>query len=217
MAHLGDHLAGENTQVLFGEVGGQGAELQHRRDLPEAHLCLVFLQLFGNRRRRAAQEHAVLDQRVAGEVVFAHRVFACHHRLVAVQRRIARRQLVLSRRRDEPVEQAFDMRRGFLARDLVGFRDIGRHRPAELVGRAFIAVDLALVAIGLEVFLHRRDRAEGDDIGVFAVRMGGEFDGFGRALGRDPDRRVRRLIGPRPQVHVLEVIMLAVEFERPRF
>ena len=179
MADFGDHLAGEHPQVLFGQFGRQGAELQHRRDVSEAHLFLIFLELFGNRCCRTAQEHAVFDQRFAGQIVFAHRVFACHHRLVAVQRRIARRQLVLGRRHNEPVEEAFDMRRGVLTCDLVGFGDVARHRPAELVGGAFIAIDLALVAIGFQIFLDRRNRAEGDDIGIFPVRMGGEFHRLG--------------------------------------
>ena len=42
------------------------------------------------------------------------------------------------------------------------------------------------------------------------------LDGLGRAGRGRPDRRMRLLIGPRPHVHVLEVIVLALERERPR-
>ncbi len=35
-----------------------------------------------------------------------------------------------------------------------------------------------------------------------------------RALRRNPDRRMRRLVGPRPRVHVVEVIVLADIVER---
>ena len=45
--------------------------------------------------------------------------------------------------------------------------------------------------------------------------MGGPLDGFGRALGRAPDRRVRLLVGAGPEIDVFEMVVLALEGERP--
>src|SRR5262249_4285664 len=70
-----------------------------------------------------------------------------------------------------------------------------------------------LIAIGVEIADDEIGRGEGDEEGIFPCRIGGPGDGLARALARDPNRRMRRLIRPRPAIDVADVVMLTFEGE----
>ena len=115
----------------------------------------------------------------------------------------------------ELVKEGLDVRLDLAPRDLVALGDIGRDRPAELGRRRSVAVALGHLAVEVERLLRRLHRAEGLQIGVFALGGGTPFDRLGAALRRDPDRRMRLLQRPRPEVDVVELVMPAVVAERP--
>src|SRR5262249_54051075 len=48
---------------------------------------------------------------------------------------------------------------------------------------------------------------------IFAFWCRGPFDGLARAHRRNPDRRMRALIGPRPQIDVAVAEVIALELE----
>ena len=73
---------------------------------------------------------------------------------------------------------------------------------------------LRLLAIHVEEFLDRRDRAVGLQVGVLALGGRGPHDRLAAALRRNPDRRVRLLVRARPRVHVRKVVVLAAPVKR---
>ena len=117
----------------------------------------------------------------------------------------------------EDVEQCLDVLARLVDRLLVGVGDIDRRRPPDAIGAGLIAVAaLRDFAIKIEIARDRFHRAVALQVDVFAVGMGGPFQGLDASHGGAPDRRMRLLVGPRPQVHIFEVIVLALERERPR-
>ena len=125
---------------------------------------------------------------------------------------VARRQQHLGRHLQECVDQRFEVRPRLAHRLLVGLGDIDGVRPGELVGRGLVAGLLGLVAVHLE---HARDDGDGRQrlrVGVAHLRR--PLDRAARPLRRNPDRRMRRLVRPRPRVHVVEVVVLAGVLER---
>src|SRR6185312_3682457 len=131
-------------------------------------------------------------------------------------RGVARRDQHLDRHAQEVVEKGFDGAPRLLTRTLVGLGDIDRAGPTELSFRRLIAVLPRLVAISIEIARHQIARGEGDEEGVFAIGMRGPLHGLARALRGYPDRRMRRLIGPRPKIDVAPIEVLAIEGEGPR-
>ena len=104
-----------------------------------------------------------------------------------------------------------------LARLRVGLCHIHRCRPTDLVGGRGVAVHfLRRLTVIVEIAHHRRNRAVGLQIDVFARGMRRPFDGLGRAGRWRPDRRMRLLIGARPHIDIVEVIEPPFERERPR-
>src|SRR5262249_56114081 len=100
------------------------------------------------------------------------------------------------------VEQGFDSSPSVLAGAVIGIGDIDRTGPAELARRGFIAVLSRLLAVGVVVARDQVGRREGHKERVFALWADPPADGFARSLRRDPDRRVRVLVWPRPEVDI---------------
>src|SRR4029079_19156161 len=95
-------------------------------------------------------------------------------------------------------------------RGFVGVADVDWRRPAELLRLHLIAVFLALLGVEPHKAFELRDRRECLQVSVFPRRMRRPLDRFARALRRDPDRRMGLLHWPRPGVHIIEVVVLAL-------
>ena len=163
----------------------------------------------------AANHHAHVDQLVDGLVRGAQRKLRLNQIFGRRYRRIARRHAHLQRKAQEAIEEGFNMRLQFRARDLVGFGDISGHRPTKLIGLRLIAFALGDGAIGVKVFLRQMQRAEGLQIGVFALFGRAPFNGFAAALRGHPNWGMWLLHRTRPQIHIIKIIMTAMIFERP--
>ena len=205
------------ADVLFGEIGGQRCNLQHRHQVTKAHLLLAMQDALAHRLRTANENHALLDERVDRRTGAALEL-QFHQRLRRGNRGIARRQAHFDGgEAQDLVEEDLDVLLQFPAGNLVGFGHIGWHRPAELGRIGLVAALLRFRPVGFESLERKRIGTEGLQIGVAALLGRAPYDCFHTALRRNPDRRMGCLNRTRPQVHVVELIVLAAIAEGTRF
>src|SRR5262249_51463323 len=92
--------------------------------------------------------------------------------------------------------------------------DVNRTTPAEVSRRRLPTVPLGHLAIHIHIFLAGGGGAE--VLKIFEAVIGARrpLHCLGTAIGWDPDRRMRLLIGPRPKIDPRNMVMLALEGER---
>ena len=212
------HLAGEEADVLFGQIGGHGAEHEHAQQFREAHAVVALGYGLAHRVRAAADDDATLDQRLDGHAAPVLRLHG-QNLIERLRAHVARREEhELARLGQQHIEHELDMGPSLVDGLLVGLRHIDGGAPGDLAGRGLVAI-LAPggLAIHVQIFRHGLGGAVGLEIDIFAVGMRRPFDGLAAALGGAPDRRMGLLEGARPEIHIFEMIVLALIGEGPGF
>ena len=176
----------------------------------------MLLDLLSDAFRPATDDHASFQSMLGGN--FAEVALLgggdAHHRRDG---RIPGRQKHRHGHAQKLVAEVLEVGFGLPERRLVRFPDIDGDGPSQLVIGGGIAVLGRRLAVHFQILLDRLDGAEGLQICVLAVRIGGPVDGFLAALGRNPDGRMGVLIGAWPDVHVAHVEILALKFEGSGF
>src|ERR1700730_15577926 len=134
------HFLREQPDVLFGQIAGQGSELQETKQVLESKQAVRIHELLAHGFGAAADDDTLLDEAVEGVLLPAYRPLVAAHVLERLGRPIGGREQHLERQPQEPVEQAFDVGLGLLARLLVGVGDVDGGRPTDLVGAGPIAI-----------------------------------------------------------------------------
>ncbi len=203
----------------FGEErrAGQGALVRHVADTAaadedaDAEIALDLAQPVAHRRGAADQDVAVALELL--EAQLARRLHAGQQETAqGILAQVSRRREEVGRDLQPAAEQPQDVRARFASGRGVRGSHIDGHGETHLFGRGAIAEALRLLLILVQqaagVGIRRKDADER------IAPLGREADRLRAALRRQPDRRMRLLQRPRPDVGVAHAEMVAFERER---
>src|SRR3984893_892352 len=210
---IGEHFAAEQVDVLETQVVRHGAEMQKRKEMADAQPLHPFEELIAHGLRASRDEKSALDEVLVPEVPHVEalpqrRLHGAQHAGIVL---VSRDRLVVRRRIKELVEEILHMRR-ILLRLRVGLRypnelqeseAIGVRIPPPLLDRFPEIVTKAVGVLGAVVA----------QMTEAVVAVDHELHGRGTAGARDPDRRMRLLHRPRPEIDHGQLVMLAVPGE----
>src|SRR5580692_10245932 len=210
------HVGGKAVHVPPRQIVRKDAELKERHENAEAGALAHSLDARQYRFRATDQRGTALDQAFGGGLAAAQPPAHADEVLHRADRGVAGRHQHLETLAQEIVEQRLDRPPGFLARSLVRLSDIDWARPAKLIRPRLVAVLPRLFTIAVVVPRDEVARRECHQERVLALRIGCPSDRLARPLRRNPDRWMRGLVWPRPEVDIPQAEMVAVEGEGTR-
>ena len=116
------------------------------------------------------------------------------------------------------IEQSFHMFSSFFNCFFIGLCNIDWSCPTYLIRRCFITIlNLRYLSVLIKKFAYIVKRTVVLSIDVFSIWMCSPFNCFRRPKRGAPDWGVRLLVGPWPDIHIFEMIVLAFECKRTFF